>query len=422
MQKLRLTDAIVERAALGAGETDTIIWDTEVAGFGLRLRPASKTFVVVYRAAGMGRAANRKRMKLGAPAAFKTAAEARSRARTVLGNIAAGRDPLGEQKADRQRERAKLSALLDRYEADLERRQYVNHKVVINGLRAKMSGLLALDIREITGAELANIIERLERAGRHGAAQDFRSRCRAFMSYCLVKAKVLETNPLAGYRKERATRADRIAKVKRARALNDEQLANVWRAADPETAFGRIMRFYILTGCRRGEGAGLTWAMVDRKAEIISLPAVFTKQGRGHVVPITPALGELLDACPIDSRSDIVFASPRSGGRMAGFTQMHSKCVRAAGTDFLLHDLRRTFRTGLSRLRVDNDVAELALGHARTELEAIYNLDKAQDELRKAFELWADHVAKITLSTDNLSVSESSNTDKLSERDLNVFD
>ena len=48
----------------------------------------------------------------------------------------------------------------------------------------------------------------------------------------------------------------------------------------------RLIRFRILTGCRRGEGGVLTRGMIDRTARMISLPPTFTKQGRGHIVPI----------------------------------------------------------------------------------------------------------------------------------------
>ena len=67
--------------------------------------------------------------------------------------------------------------------------------------------------------------------------------------------------------------------------------------------------------------------------------------------------------------------------------------------DLRLHDLRRTFRTGLSRLGVDTETAELALGHARSDLEARYNKDAATGELRKAFEAWANHLERAVSPT-----------------------
>ena len=63
--------------------------------------------------------------------------------------------------------------------------------------------------------------------------------------------------------------------------------------------------------------------------------------------------------------------------------------------NFTLHDLRRTFRTGLSRLGVDREIAELALGHAREDLEARYNRDDCEAALRRAFDAWGAHVQKV---------------------------
>jgi integrase len=199
-----------------------------------------------------------------------------------------------------------------------------------------------------------------------------------------------------GIRKERSTRADRLAKADRGRALSDQELAAVWRAAPLERSFGRMVRFFILTGCRRGEGAGLTWQMVDRKKNVINLPAQFVKQGRGHVVPITDELAEILDACPTLAGSDFVFASAKTGGKVSGWTKLVAGIEKTAKVDFSLHDLRRTFRTGLSRLGVDVETAELALGHARTNLEAIYNRDTAEATLRDAFKRWSAHVRSCT--------------------------
>lgn len=395
MLKLRLTDAVIRNFELPKDKADVVIWDTLVTGFGLRVRPNSRTWIIAYRPAGSGRGGVFKRMRIGTPATLKTASDARNLARATLGKIAHGGDPLAERKAAREADKAKLSDLIDRYEADLQRRKYVGAELHCRNLRTKMAHLLARDIRGITGAEFARVIEKLEAAGKPGAARDYRARCRAFLTWCVAKAQAIPTNPLAGHRKERATRADRVAKAEHGRALSDAEVAQLWLASDPATVNGRLWRFWILTGCRRGEGAGLTRAMIDKKAKVIRLPAAFTKQGRGHDVPITKALAELLAACPVDSRSDLVFASPRTGGLISGWTQITDAANKATGSAFLIHDIRRTFRTGLSRLGFDTELAERAIGHARAELLAIYDRDGAEDKLRAAFDAWAAHVAKI---------------------------
>ena len=397
MAKMKLTDAAVSRLALAPGQTDVMIWDAELPGFGLRMRPGGRAWTIGYRPAGTGREGMFKRLKIGSPDVLK-AAEARAHARTVLAQIALGADPLGER-AEAKAKAATTTTLgqvLDRYEASLERRGYVNRRTVMATLRNRMAALLKREIATVTGAELAEIIASVEAAGKPGAAKDFRTVCRAFFGWALSDARVVGVNPLAGYRKQRSTRADKVAQDEHGRALSDAELAAVWRAADPATTTGRLVRFWILTGCRRGEGAGLTRAMVDRKAELIRLPAIFVKQARGHIVPITPALAELLDSCIVDSRSDLLFPSSRTGGKMSGWSKMLAALQRDSGVEFGFHDLRRTLRTGMSRLGVDVDTAELAIGHAREDLEKIYNRDDAIDRLRAAFDIWANHVAAVT--------------------------
>ena len=56
---------------------------------------------------------------------------------------------------------------------------------------------------------------------------------------------------------------------------------------------------------------------------------------------------------------------------------------------FVLHDIRRTVRTGLSSLRVPDTVAEMVIGHTQKGLHKIYNLHAYFDEKREALTEWA---------------------------------
>ena len=62
---------------------------------------------------------------------------------------------------------------------------------------------------------------------------------------------------------------------------------------------------------------------------------------------------------------------------------------------FTIHDLRRTFRTRLSELKVPTEVAELCIGHAKKGLARIYDQHEFQDEMRIAFDRWADRLRSI---------------------------
>lgn len=407
MQKIRLTDAYVKGATVPEGRKEVTIWDADVSGFGLRLRGASKTYVLFYRPAGMGRAANSKRLKLGTPESLPSVKEARRLAREALGRVAAGADPAAERAEAKRRETSSVSDLLGRYDEYLKRRGHVCPQLIMSALRRRLKPHMSRDVAEIKGYEYAEIIERLEKAGLPGAAKGFRSHCSTFLNWCAFDARAIDANPLAGFRRGRNTRQEKVKRETYGRALSDEELRAVWTAAGPDTAFGRLVRFLILTGCRRSEAAGLNRAMIDKDAGRIDLPATFTKQARGHTLYIGPQLDDVLKACPVDARNPtLVFAAPRTGGPMSGWSKyMDANGKRAdcktvglvprSGVRFSLHDLRRTFRTGLSRLGVETEIAELALGHARADLEARYNRDDCAELVRAAFLAWDRHLSSL---------------------------
>jgi integrase len=64
---------------------------------------------------------------------------------------------------------------------------------------------------------------------------------------------------------------------------------------------------------------------------------------------------------------------------------------------FVNHDLRRTLRTGLSKLRVDRDIREAVLAHTRPGVEGVYDRHDYQLEKKDALDLWAAYVQRLSL-------------------------
>ena len=77
------------------------LWDTELKGFGLQVEASgTKTYIVRYRPKGHGRAGKRCFVKIGRHGEV-TAEQAREQAKGLLGQVAMGRDPAAERRADR---------------------------------------------------------------------------------------------------------------------------------------------------------------------------------------------------------------------------------------------------------------------------------------------------------------------------------
>ena len=107
-----LTKTVVDAA--GKADKRFHIWDSEYAGFGLRVEPTGvKTFIAKYRANGGGRTATQRVVTIGRFGTV-TADQARKQAKKILGSAAVGDDPAAEILAKRRE--MKMSALIDLYE------------------------------------------------------------------------------------------------------------------------------------------------------------------------------------------------------------------------------------------------------------------------------------------------------------------
>jgi hypothetical protein len=91
MPSVKLTATFVERATVEPGKGRTIWWDEGLPGFGLRVtKNGHRSYVVQYRA-GRGRGGTDRRLTIGAGLTLDVA---RREAKKLLGQVAAGTDPL----------------------------------------------------------------------------------------------------------------------------------------------------------------------------------------------------------------------------------------------------------------------------------------------------------------------------------------
>ena len=106
----RITKRVVD--CISPTDRDHVVWDADLPGFGVRVRPfGSKSYLVQYRA-GSGRQAQQRRLTLG-PVGKLTPEEARSLARRAIGAVANGEDPAKTRAVERKT--LTISELTDRF-------------------------------------------------------------------------------------------------------------------------------------------------------------------------------------------------------------------------------------------------------------------------------------------------------------------
>jgi len=195
----------------------------------------------------------------------------------------------------------------------------------------------------------------------------------------------------------------------RERILSDEELQVFLEDPIGASRFERlahVMTVLLLTGQRRGELALARWSEIDLEARTWRIPDENAKGGRGHVVPLSDwAVRSLRALKNLSARSKWVLPTP-DGERHIDpkqLTRSLAKCrsrMKKRGiAAFTLHDLRRTCRTGLARLKVEPHVAERMLNHVQESVAGTYDRYAYLDEKRAALEQWATHLERLRSAT-----------------------
>ena len=130
-------------------------------------------------------------------------------------------------------------------------------------------------------------------------------------------------------------------------------------------------------------------------AGVWTLPAVRSKNKRPLSLPLSKAARAVIEAQP--KVGDYVFSSS-TGGEYVAYSRGKLAMDGALGDavqPWVLHDLRRTARSLMSRAGVRPDVAERVLNHAIQGVAAVYDRHSYQAEMGAALEALASMVERI---------------------------
>jgi integrase len=179
----------------------------------------------------------------------------------------------------------------------------------------------------------------------------------------------------------------------RERVLDDSELAAVWHGCRDDD-FGRIVKLLVLLGARRDEIAGLRRGEIDFDAAMLRISGTRTKNHRDHVLPLPAMAMTILQTIPCRDREH-VFGEGAAG--FVGYGKAKAALDRRAGplAPWRLHDVRRSFASGLARLGVELPTIEQCLNHRSGSFAGIVSVYQKHDfipEKRRALALWADHV------------------------------
>jgi integrase len=124
------------------------------------------------------------------------------------------------------------------------------------------------------------------------------------------------------------------------------------------------------------------------------------KADSAHVVPLSDDVVALLESLPRFANGDYLFSTTAGAKAVNGFSKAKERLDREMAEElgstpqpFVIHDIRRTMRTGLSALPVPDLVRELVIAHTKPGLHKVY--DRHAYLARHALELWAARLRSI---------------------------
>ena len=185
----------------------------------------------------------------------------------------------------------------------------------------------------------------------------------------------------------------RAAPGKRDRVLDDSELRKVWKSAEDTGTFGAIVRLLLLTAQRRDQVTSMRWADLD--GDVWHMPVEERAKGVGGDLKLPPAALDIIHAQPRLASNPYVFAG-RGTGPINGFSKDKARFDKSGGVEgWVLHDLRRTARSLMSRAGVSSEHAERVLGHVIPGVEGIYDRHAYFDEKAHALAKLAALIERI---------------------------
>jgi integrase len=371
-------------------------------GFGLRVHASgTRVFILRYKADGRDRL-----LTVGEYPAW-TLAAARHRANDYRREIDAGNDIL-QQRADR---RAELT-LCNAAERFLKTKSALRSCQDIDALLRRYV-IPELGTWKITDIRRRHVISLVERITDHAPRQA--ALVLTYLKQIFAWAEdreIVEANPIATLRPGKVSPS--LTPRRRGRVLSASEIRTFWERAETcgmHRLTALALKLVLVTGQRPGEVAGMLRSEID--GDLWTIPA--ERRGKtetDHVVPLTETAFSLLEAAAAETNrlgrrhkrigNSVFEATPGRPLTPAAIARAVKRHARAIGNQsderwktWTPHDLRRTTRTGLAALGIDEITAESTIGHTRKGIAAVYDVHSYGEQKRAALEAWETKLLEI---------------------------
>ena len=365
---------------------DTILWDEDVAGFGVRVKPSGvKSYLIQYR----NRRGQSRRFTIGRDG-LTSPEEARRKAKKLLVAVSEGSDPASDKVDARQ---APTVAMLgERYMAEhasVKKKPSSARMDDVNLRTHVLPALGRLTVRDVARSDIAQLHH--EMRATPGAA----NRVLALLSKMFNLAEVWGLRPDGS---NPCRHVERYRENKCERFLSADELGRLGATLSEAEKVGAVaegiiaaIRLLIFTGARLGEVLTLRWQYVDFERRSLRLPD--SKTGAKTIYLNPPALQVLEKLRDGTAGSEWVLKGRLTNGHLVGIRKAWYRLrSKASLEDVRIHDLRHSFASVGAASGLSLPVIGRLLGHTQAATTQRY-AHLASDPLQQASDLVGERLA-----------------------------
>lgn len=367
-------------------------------GLYLRVRASGRSWVFIGTLSG-------KRYEMGLGSVFDVSlSKARDKAAAARAHVLEGRDPRAEQTKSAVSDQPPLTfgtfamQLLDDIEDGF--RNPKHRQQWRNTLKTYAAPIFEVPVAEVTTEQVLGVLQPIWLAKPETASR-VRGRIERILDAAKVKGLRSGENPARGRGHLDLLLPKRSkSEVKHHAALPFTEIAEFMTAlrARPAVA-ARALEFTIFTAARSGETRGATWAEIDLKQMVWTIPGSRMKAGDTHQVPLSEAALAVLSALKPGTVVDdhLVFPAPR-GGSLSDMA-LSQLLKRMGRPDITVHGFRSTFRDWAGETtQFGREEVEMALAHTiSSATERAYRRGRALEKRRELMDAWSGYCAATAL-------------------------
>ena len=352
--------------ALPVTERETLFWDRQLSGFGVRVYPSgAKVYLVQTRSGGTSR-----RVTIGRHGVL-TADQARRKAAQVIADIKAGNEPSHANGASQGDTGPTVAEVAERY-----MREHV--AVRCKPTTARMCRhTLDRHLLPAVGSLPLGAIGRERVASLHYSLHEtptMANKVIDLLSRLFIMADAWGIAPEGG---NPCRFVRKYKEVPRERFLTEAEFCRLGKVLDAVEAEGKVhpsavaaFRLLMLTGCRRNEILTLRWEDVDLDAGELRLRDA--KSGPRSVA-LSPPAQRVLATLPRLPDNPWVITGVKPGARLSNVNNAWLVIRARAGLDDVrIHDLRHSFASRALALGESLPMIGKLLGHRKVQTTARY--------------------------------------------------